>query len=173
MGNLISATPAPSFDDPLEMLLACHGRIQAQCATLRKLLAHLPTHGCDTQAQQAARAILRYFDTAGPHHHNDEELDLFPLLLASADRPAQTLVARLLDEHRAMDAAWQHLRVYLDDLAGGKSAALDTATAEHFIGVYDRHIALENSQLLPLAKRLLTAGQLQTLGSNMAARRMG
>lgn len=173
MKNLIGGTPAPTFDDPLEMLLACHGRIQAQCATLNKLLAHLPQHGCDTQAQQAARAILRYFDTAGRHHHDDEEKDLFPLLRASPSSAAHALVARLLDEHKAMDAAWQRLRAYLTGLADGNSAALDTEAAEHFIGVYDRHIALENTELLPLAKRLLTVEQLETLGKSMAARRMG
>ncbi|MFA5825137.1 MAG: hemerythrin domain-containing protein [Gallionellaceae bacterium] len=173
MKNLIGGTPAPTFDDPLEMLLACHGRIQAQCATLNKLLAHLPQHGCDTQAQQAARAILRYFDTAGRHHHDDEEKDLFPLLCASPSSAAHALVARLLEEHKVMDAAWLQLRSCLTALEDGKSAALDTAAAEHFIGVYDRHIALENSQLLPLAKQLLTAAQLETLGRSMAARRMG
>lgn len=172
MNNLIGGTAAPSFDDPLEMLLACHGRIQAQCATLNKLLAHLPQHGCDTQAQQAARAIMRYFDSAGRHHHDDEEKDLFPLLRASSSSEAHALVTRLLGEHQVMDAAWQRLRSYLTGLADGKLAALDAAAAEHFIGVYDRHIALENSQLLPLAKQLLTAAQLETLGRSMAARRM-
>lgn len=173
MNSLIGGTPAPTFDDPLEMLLACHGRIQAQCGTLHKLLIHLPPHGCDTQAQQAARAILRYFDTAGRHHHDDEEQDLFPLLRATGDSAAQQLIARLLGEHQIMDAAWRQLRCDLTGLAHATSAALDTATAEHFIGVYDRHIALENSQLLPLAEKLLTATQLETLGKNMAARRIG
>ena len=172
MSSLIGGTAAPSFDDPLEMLLACHGRIQAQCATLLKLSKHLPVHGCDTQAKQAAHAILRYFDTAGQHHHNDEEQDLFPRLLVSADIAARTLVARLLEEHKAMDTAWRQLRPYLADISNEKSAALDSAATEHFIGVYDRHIALENSQLIPLAKRLLTAEQLEALGRNMAARRM-
>jgi hemerythrin-like domain-containing protein len=172
MNDLFGAPPAPTFDAPLEMLLACHGRIQAQCATLKKLLAHLPVHGNDTQAQQAAQAILRYFDTAGIHHHNDEEKDLFPLLLASAAAEAPALIARILDEHKIMEAAWQQLRPYLSGISSGQSATLDCATAEHFIDVYDRHIALENSQLLPLAKRILSAGQLQELGKHMAARRM-
>ncbi len=40
---------------------------------LQKLAAHLPVHGCDQQVQQAAQGILRYFDTAGQFHHQDEE----------------------------------------------------------------------------------------------------
>ncbi|HEY0663063.1 MAG TPA: hemerythrin domain-containing protein, partial [Thiobacillaceae bacterium] len=71
---------APGFERPLELLEACHGRIARQCDTLEKLLAHLPSVGADAQAQQAARAILGYFDTAAVHHHDDEERTLFPLL---------------------------------------------------------------------------------------------
>lgn len=172
MSTLIGATPAPGFDDPLEMLLACHGRIRAQCATLDKLAAHLPVHGCDLQARQAAQAILRYFDSAGRHHHDDEEQDLFPRLRASNDKAAQALVTRLLNEHQVMDTAWQRLRPYLAALSEATAATLDAATAQHFIDVYDRHITLENAQLIPLAQRLLSAEQLETLGNNMAARRI-
>ncbi len=172
MSTLIGAAPAPSFDDPLEMLLACHERIRAQCATLGKLVVHLPVHGYDIQARQAAQAILRYFDSAGRHHHDDEEQDLFPRLRASNDAEAQALVARLLDEHQGMDAAWQRLRPYLAALSETSAATLDAAAAQHFIDVYDRHITLENTQLIPLAKRLLSAEQLSTMGNNMAARRI-
>ncbi|MEX3996840.1 hypothetical protein AB4Y35_39710 [Paraburkholderia sp. EG286A] len=45
--------PAPSFDEPIEMLEACPERIVAQCRTLEKLMEHLPQHVADTQAQQA------------------------------------------------------------------------------------------------------------------------
>ncbi len=172
MSTQIGGAAAPTFDDPLEMLRACHGRIQSQCSTLNKLLEHLPQHGCDMQAQQAARAILRYFDTAGRHHHNDEEQDLFPLLLATSSNEGHALVARLLEEHKLMDAAWQQLRANLTGVADGTSASLDAAVTEHFIAVYDRHIALENSKLLPLAEKLLMVSQLETLGKSMAVRRI-
>ncbi len=162
---------APGFDDPLEMLQACHGRIQAQCDTLHRLGSHLQAHGDDAQASQAARAILRYFDTAGRHHHQDEEQDLFPRLLATGDPTARELIAWLLAQHEEMDAAWQALRPQLGDIADQRSAALDAALAEHFISLYARHIALENASLLPLARTQLDAEQLRTLGQSMAARR--
>ncbi|MEI7843894.1 MAG: hemerythrin domain-containing protein [Gallionellaceae bacterium] len=172
MNSLIGSEPAPSFDTPLEMLLACHGRIQAQCATLKKLILHLPKQGCDVQAQQAATNILRYFDSAGVYHHQDEEIDLFPLLLATNSTAANNLISRLLDEHQAMEAAWQTLCPLLSGVITGSLIAFDNAAAEHFIDVYDRHIALENGQLLPLAKQFLAAEQLAQLGRSMAARRM-
>ena len=72
--------PAASFDEPLEMLAACHERIEAQLGTLERLAQHLPRHGCDADARSAAAAVVRYFDTAGMLHHQDEDEDLFPLL---------------------------------------------------------------------------------------------
>ena len=71
MTSFTSGETAPSFDHPLEMLHACHGKIQQQLDTLQKLASHLPVHGCDQQVQQAAQGILRHFDTAGQFHHQD------------------------------------------------------------------------------------------------------
>jgi len=169
--NSLLGDAAPGFDDPLEMLLACHGRIEAQCDTLHRLVEHLSANGNDAQASQAARAILRYFDTAGQNHHQDEEQDLFPRLLAAGDLTTQELVARLLAEHQTMDAAWQLLRPLLIDIAENRPDQLDAAVAAHFIDLYAQHIALENAELLPLATALLNKEQLQLLGRNMAARR--
>ncbi len=171
LDNLLSGTAAPSFDEPLDMLRACHNRIAAQCDTLHRLARHLETHGNDPQASGAARSILRYFDTAGRHHHQDEEHDLFPLLLATRDARAVALVARLLQEHQELDAAWQRLRPLLLDVAEDRSGTLDTATATHLSQLYERHIALENGELLPLAAHLLDDAQLRQLGHVMAVRR--
>lgn len=171
MIDLPGNTAAPTFDAPLEMLRACHSRILAQCGTLHKLQQHLPAHGCDAQARQAAQAILRYFDTAGQYHHQDEEMDLFPLLLATTSAAAHELILRLLAEHHDMDAAWLRLRVRLRDIAEGHSAVLEESVVANFSTAYENHIALENAQLLPISARLLGRQQLQDLGGKMAARR--
>ncbi len=167
----MSSATAPSFDNPLEMLRACHDRIEAQCVTLAKLSKHLAKQGDNKQAVQAARAILRYFDTAGQHHHQDEERDLFPALLATNDESAQTLITRLLHEHQGLEAAWGNLRPLLVAIAEAHSATLDDTVARHFIEVYARHIEVENGTLLPLAARLLNEEQLKRIGQSMAARR--
>ncbi len=171
MKNFLSTASAPSFDDPLEMLLACHGKIEAQCATLQKLLPHLATHGGDVAAQQAAQGILRYFDSAGQYHHQDEEQDLFPMLRATQHTEAVQLIARLLQEHGVLEVAWRDLRPCLVELQQGRSNTLNSEIAQRFITGYQNHIALENPQLLPLAQQLLTAAQLSALGKSMAQRR--
>ena len=172
---MISFTPAaPSFDHPLEMLRACHGKILRQGEILQKLAAHLDCHGCDTEAQLAAQGILRYFETAGQFHHLDEEENLFPALRASdefAQTPLPALLERLLVEHVGMLAAWDALRPVLLLLAAGEQVALDAAVMNDFITRYSDHIAIENAELLPLVPKLLTLEQLKTIGQKMAERR--
>src|SRR3546814_8713650 len=51
------SSPAASTEAPLEMLAACHHRIERQCTTLKRLVPHLREHGSDEQAQSAAVAI--------------------------------------------------------------------------------------------------------------------
>ncbi len=169
--NDLLGPAAPSFDDPLEMLQACHGRITAQCDTLQRLISHLQTQGNDEQAAQAARAILRYFETAGQYHHQDEEQDLFPVLLASGDKTAAGYIERLLGEHKEMAQAWHALRPLLQALAEDSANTLDADVAAHFIDCYARHIEFENSNLLPLAKTLLNKEQVIDLGQKMSKRR--
>jgi len=166
--------PAPSFDEPIEMLKACHERITAQCATLGKLAAHLPAHGADEQARQAARNIMRYFDIAGPHHHADEEQDLFPVLIEASARlgsPVGERIASLLDEHRVLDASWAQLRTVLADIAEGRTRLLEPAQVADFVGAYRSHIAVEEREIFPFAETCLDRQQLATLSAAMVARR--
>ena len=171
MINFTGNASGPTFDTPLDMLHACHDRIMDQCATLQKLLQHLPKNGCDIQAQQAAQAVLRYFDTAGQFHHQDEEVDLFPLLRATNNADADALIKRLLDEHQAMDALWLRLRTQLQGIAEGQSATLEKSLVADFSLAYGRHVMLENTQLLPLSAKLLNEQQLHEMGKKMADRR--
>lgn len=165
---LTSKNNAPSFDHPLEMLRACHDKILQQCDTLQKLHAHLQRQGSDGQTQQAALSMLRYFDTAGQFHHQDEEENLFPALRAAADLP---ILDRLLEAHEALWSAWIALRPALVELASGRAATLDDSLVTDFVSRYREHIALENSELLPRAKALLPPSQLAEIGQKMAERR--
>lgn len=171
---LTAADSAPSFENPLEMLYACHGKILHQCDTLRKLATHLTSNGCDQQVQQAAQSILRYFDSAGQFHHQDEEEDLFPALRRSTDSDnshLESLLERLLQEHIAMSEAWGALRPVLLQLSQGMQVALAPALTEEFINRYTEHIAVEENELLPLATRLLDSQQKLKIGKHMAERR--
>ena len=169
------AAPSAGFEVPLEMLAACHGRVQAQCELLQRLLEHLPAHGTDRQALEAIERIRRYFDTAARDHHADEEQDLFPALLeamAGSDAVCiRDMMNRVRNEHRMLEQRWAALREALQALESGASRALDAELAKGFVEAYRAHIAFEEAELLPMAQRLLGDEQLDAIGRAMRVRR--
>lgn len=166
-----SESTAPSFDDPLGMLRACHRRIERQIATLDRLQRHLPEHGCDADARAAARAIMKYFDTAAPNHHADEEASLFPRLTAALPGRADALIADLERDHDALAENWRKLRPLLAAIAAGARANLSARQVDGVRAAYEAHIAREEGELIPLAAQALDAEAFEAIGREMAARR--
>lgn len=173
--NTLLPEPAPDFDQPVAVLKHCHGRIRKQLATLEKLLAHLPDHGADTQARQAAQAVLNYFDKAAHLHHEDEEQDLLPMLLAVAQgedaATLQALVPVILQEHKDMDAMWQDLHEQLTSIADGSGTQLSSSIVRRFVQCYHGHMEREEGIVAPMALRLFDADRMARLGGAMRRRR--
>jgi pyridoxamine 5'-phosphate oxidase len=167
--------PAPDFDQPVAVLKHCHGRIRKQLATLEKLLTHLPEHGADEQARQAAQAVLKYFETAAHLHHDDEEQDLIPMLRAVAQgedaATLQALAPTILQDHKEMDAMWQDLHEQLTLIADGSSTVLAAGTVQRFTQRYLSHMEREESTMAPMAVRLFSPEQMAQLGQAMRRRR--
>jgi len=166
---------APGFDQPIAVLKHCHGRIRKQLATLERLLAHLPTHGADEQARQAASAVLKYFEKAAHLHHEDEEQDLIPMLRATAQgedaATLQALAPTILQDHKEMDALWQDLHEQLTAIAAGSATALSTSSVQRFVQRYTAHMEREESTMAPMAMRLFSPEQMARLGAAMGRRR--
>jgi hemerythrin-like domain-containing protein len=164
-----------STEAPLEMLAACHIRIERQCATLQRLAAHLARHGADPDARLAAGGLMRYFDTSAVQHHADEEADLFPALIESmAGSDAVCLhemTEGLTADHRELEARWRRLRLVLERVAAGQAALLPSEEVGAFVALYERHLKIEEDDLLPMAARLLTDDELAVIGRAMRERR--
>jgi pyridoxamine 5'-phosphate oxidase len=172
---LLFDTPA-GFDEPLEMLLGCHRRIEKQLATLQRLRAHLATKGVDAEASQAAQGVLDYFVRAAPNHHHDEEIDLFPMIEARISDPGEAIRFRafrdaLLQDHRKLEAAWARLRRPLEGIADGLVRQLPEADVHEFAQGYAHHIVTEESALKEFFDRWLQEEDRARLGRAMAARR--
>lgn len=165
----------PGFDEPLRLMHACHVRMELRCALLVRLCGHICNVGADESARKTADAVLRYFDDAGAKHHQDEEVDLFPALLAAAPPSAQAFVRQTIDrlvvQHREMDAVYAQLRPLLIALIDGQAVQLDPALCDRLHTLYIEHIAIEEHELLPLAGDQLDADAIARLGAAMAARR--
>jgi hemerythrin-like domain-containing protein len=169
------AGPSAGFEVPLEMLAACHARIERQCATLRRLVPHLVRYGSDAEAREAAANVMHCFDTSARHHHADEEEDLFPALIESMAGSDAVCVRALIDglvnEHRELEARWQRVRSVLEQVGAGERVSLEDADVEALVTLYRRHIEREESELLPMAARLLSDEGLDRVGRGMRERR--
>jgi pyridoxamine 5'-phosphate oxidase len=167
--------PAPDFGQPVGVLKHCHGRIRKQLATMEKLLAHLPDHGADQQARQAATAVLRYFEKAAHLHHDDEEQDLIPMLRAVAQgedaATLQALAPVILQDHKDMDAMWQDLHEQLSAIAIGAGTQLSASMVQRFSQRYLGHMEREEGTMAPMALRLFSPQQMAQLGQAMQRRR--
>ena len=176
MALLAHPAPQAGFEAPFEMLQACHERVQRSLALMARLQPHLQNVGCDDNARQAARDVLRYFDVAAPLHHQDEELHVFPPLLLGADTALRTLVRQLMQDHRDMETAWQQARAVLqaiaDDTTGTRTLdAAEIAQLDQFSALYGQHILHEEGLAYPAAQAALSGAAVRAMAEDMMARR--
>jgi len=157
------------------MLEACHERVTRTLRLLLKLVDHVANRGVDAQARSAAIDVLRYFNIAAPLHHQDEELHVFPLLLAQGDPVLSAQVRTMQSDHRQMEALWSELRPGLVALTATDGAEIDVlqlgSTSRAFVDVYALHMHTEEAVLFPAAASLTTQDQLQDMGYEMRRRR--
>ena len=165
--NLLHTAPAVGFDQPFEMLSACHERVQRTLGLLQRLAEHLGSAGPDRQARDAASDVLRYFDLAAPAHHEDEERHVLPRLRALGHTE---LADRLHADHERMHAGWQALRLQLLALRDAGTRP-DTQSWPDFVALYGEHIELEEGQAFPLSAQATDAPERARMGAEMAARR--
>lgn len=169
--------PGAGFEAPFEMLAACHERVERMLALQARLQQHLVEKGRDEAARQAARDVMRYFDMAAPLHHQDEELHVFPPLLAGPDASLRAVVERLLQDHRAMEQAWPEARRVLESIAHDTATgwtpltATQTAALDGFAALYVRHLADEDGLVYPAATAALAGEALQAMSRDMMQRR--
>lgn len=168
--------PASGFEAPFEMLAACHERVERMLGLLQRLRAHLHTHGRDTDASTAARDVMRYFDQAAPLHHQDEELHVFPLTLASGNTRVKEATEQLMRDHREMETLWPKVRTLLQAVADtaqpwqpwGQDA---DALLDSFANLYERHLRDEDGIVYPDASANIATEALQAMSQDMMERR--
>lgn len=168
-------SPGAGFDEPFDMLQACHERVQRSLDLLARLRHYLHDKGCDDSARQAARDVLRYFDLAAPLHHQDEELHVFPPLLAAPAQPqVVALVRQLQRDHVRMAEHWAAARGALALLAEGQTDAFTAsqeAAFDAFEASYADHLRHEDEVVYPAVRALLDGEEEKAMGREMAERR--
>ena len=179
MPIVIGAKRESSFTDPIGLLSDCHRRVERFLA----VLVHVATqaHGEPFSGEQrtAWDTALRYFREAAPKHTADEEESLFPRLRAMDRSEVKALLARVdgleQDHVRAAQAHAEIDRLGLAWLANGRlspeEASRLAALLAQLADLYRAHIAIEDTEVFPLAAEVLSVLDRQEIGGEMAVRR--
>ncbi len=160
---------APSIDDPIELLMACHEKVRRFAGLAVRLRDHAANKGADGQAQEAARSILRYFNIAAPLHHDDEEVDLFPALRQLGDAQLNLSMAQLESEHGKLAGLWHSLVPWLESISAGTDHPAPPSV-DDFARSYPAHAQREEDEVYPFASRLRPE-QIKQISAAMVARR--
>lgn len=144
-------------DTPLQDFSHCHDGIVKKLDMLDELPDLLTAAD---RARDIAATALDFFREAMFAHHTDEERELFPAVLASAEAGDEAthvaaLVQRLTDEHRALEALWAALERDLKQVAKGQTSRLQRTQVQALVRQYQAHAAFEEAEFLPLCQTIL------------------
>ncbi len=179
MPVMIGAKPQADFRNPIGMLSDCHRRIERFLGVLIRVTKEVHGEALNSEQRIALDTALRYFRDAAPKHTRDEEDSLFPRL-RQADTPDVKPVLRrvetLEDEHGCMDTSHAEVdRLGQQWLANGTLPEADlTRLSELLAGLdvtYRQHIAVEETEVFPVAASLLGEADRKSMGHEMAERR--
>jgi hemerythrin-like domain-containing protein len=169
-GSNMIAHPASSHavdhEGPLSAFSQCHAGILAQLEALAQLPALM---AAAAKAREVAAGTLALFHEGMFEHHLEEEKELFPAVLRSAqpgeehDR-VQAIVQRLTSEHRTVEALWKRVEGAVTAGAKGKPADVDAAVVAELVYSYGQHARFEEEEFLPLSDTILGRN-----GNHMAA----
>jgi hemerythrin-like domain-containing protein len=175
----IGAKPESDFSEPLGMLSDCHKRIQYFLQDLVRLAEGTSNATLDSDRRVALERALRYFRESAPRHTADEEESLFPLLRALKDdrlRSAWVKIEQLQKDHERADDAHRivdgiGVRWLDDGVLNPEDADRLKANLKGLSELYERHLAVEDKDIFPIAAAVLSANDQIEMGRQMATRR--
>jgi hemerythrin-like domain-containing protein len=164
---------AVDIDAPLDAFSQCHSGILTQLDALAGLPALM---AAAARVRSVAETTHALFQHAVLEHHAEEENELFPAVLKSAqpeerDR-VQGLVERLTAEHRTLEALWKRVEPAIAAVAKGKDVPVDSAMV--LLRAYEMHARFEEKEFLPLAASILgrNGNHMAALGLSLHMRHM-
>jgi iron-sulfur cluster repair protein YtfE (RIC family) len=152
--------------------MACHRRIEQRLDTLFNAADRIETDRAGALA--AIQNSLRFMDTSGEQHTEDEEASLFPRLRQKLSSREIAFLDSLEEQHVEAGAIYSELKQAVLDLGAEASTASIRQyreCAERLRALYREHIRAEDEILTAIAKRSLDAGELHEISREMRARR--
>ena len=142
---------------PISNFTNCHSGIIKRLGALDELPALLEPAA---RARQIAEESLEFFREAIFEHHLEEERELFPAVIASAQpgdelERVKAMTKRLTEEHRMVEALWKRLEKGLKQVSKGQSTDLDIGEVQRLVTEYTAHARYEEAEFLPLSEQIL------------------
>lgn len=175
----LNVRPQAGFDDPLALLQDCHRRIERFLELLIKVNQQTAGGELNPEQRRALHTALDYFSHAAPNHTRDEEESLFPRLRAAGTPDVERTLAKVAElekDHDVADAAHARVdtigRAWLSEGTIGEKSSQELGVMLATLRAdYQRHIAVEDNDLFPLAGQVLGREDLLQMGREMANRR--
>lgn len=174
----IGAKPESDFSEPIGMLSDCHKRIQFFLKDLTRL-SELSGQPLDASSRLALERALRYFQESGPRHTADEEESLFPRLRAIRDDRMQQALPKIDEleaDHQRANAAHDEVdtlgRQWLQEgVISAERVARLKSLLHDLSQLYEHHLDVEDTEIFPTARSVLSAPDKTEIGREMAKRR--
>lgn len=168
----IEAIPENLLRAPIDYLCSDHFRQRIIC----KFIDEIAFDRRGDNAIRLAAIALEYLEGDLRQHVMDEERDLFPLLRSRCEPEddIERIMTVLSAEHAIDEGLMATLMPGLRKLARNRQPSDEAAflrSASVFAESQRRHLAWEESLILPLARKRLSTADLETMGRNMAERR--
>jgi len=152
----------------------CHMGILSKLDLLGELPALLEPA---QRARDIAERAMLFFQVAIFDHHQDEERELFPAVIRDSEKGeeldrVQSMVNRLIEEHRNLEKMWKNLAPGLKKVAQGKATDLQAADIQRLVTHYTAHAHYEEQEFLPLSQVILGrhSNHLSALGLSLHIR---
>jgi len=172
VNNKAAGPSAAGASDVFVALDQTHQQFLDANDELEELIRKIETDGITRPLQARAASIAQTLARAA-EHHEDEERDVFPVLLARGDAALTDIVRRLHQDHGWLEENWLELGPHLQAIGSGYGTwDVDTLRAgiPVMAALLRDHVALEESIAYPQARAQLSADTRNEMGRAMAAR---
>lgn len=165
------------MNNVIEKLRECHDHILEHLGRLEQVVRRIGIScfpsGEFQDAQEQLKAFFHFMETSAALHTFHEEHGLFPVLSSHFHGHQEcTPVDMMESEHRKAEGVWllqkeRFERLKEQDETAPKDFLEFCATMMDLIALYRHHIWKENNVLFPMAERLLTQQEFNTVWTRM------
>ncbi|MCP4503544.1 MAG: hemerythrin domain-containing protein [Deltaproteobacteria bacterium] len=160
--------------DPLHALFRFHRRIRLSMRTFLRI-AESSKAGVEPN-QVEVRALTDFFTGPLIWHDIDEEVTLMPRLRRAPEPKFAKLLEEITEQHQRMEEILEGILPHLTDVATGRvkaNGALLVTEANALYELLSEHLRLEEQEIFPVARNVLSEEELGEMAVEMSTRLEG